>query len=60
MQTICSWFKKQNYTTKSIPSHREIQQMLVEMGDKQKNFIGSKEWIGAFEINLCLQEFWGV
>lgn len=32
LQTICSWFAKQLYTSRGVPSHREIQQTLVSIG----------------------------
>jgi hypothetical protein len=41
----------------TVPSHKEIQQALYEMGDKQRQFVGSREWIGAFEVSLCLEKF---
>lgn len=28
LQTICSWFKQQGYVERSVPTHREIQQVL--------------------------------
>lgn len=34
--------------------------MLVDMGDKRSNFIGSTNWIGAIEISLCLNQLYGV
>lgn len=30
------------------------------MGDKEKSLIGSSEWLGAFEVNLCIQHFLGI
>jgi len=60
MQTLCSWFRRQHYTTRPVPSHVEIQRMLVELGDKPLSFLHSKEWIGAVEIALCLQHYWSV
>jgi hypothetical protein len=27
------------------------------MEDKEKSLIGSNQWIGAFEVNLCIQYF---
>jgi len=30
------------------------------MGDKPKEIIGSNEWIGAFEVSLCLNKFLGI
>lgn len=61
MQTICSWIRLQNYTERTDdPSHLEIQKLLVKIGDKEKNFINSTNWIGAIEISLCLNELYGV
>lgn len=41
--------------TGNVPSLRQIQQTLVELGDKEESFIGSREWIGTFEVfrNEC-------
>lgn len=60
MQTICSWFLIQQYTTLPVPSHKEIQKMLVDLGDKNKSFIGSSNWIGAIEISMCLNQMYNV
>lgn len=60
LQTICSWFRHQGYTNKPAPSHREIQQALVDIGDKKPNFAGSKQWIGSFEVSMCLEHLLGV
>ena len=60
LQTICSWFRRQGYSSKPDPSHVEVQQTLVSMGDKPATFIGSSQWIGAFEISLCLDELYQV
>jgi hypothetical protein len=59
-QTIFSWFRLQGFTTKPVPSHREIQQALVDIGDKTKEFVGSAKWIGSFEISFCLSHMLGV
>eukprot|EP00794_Sanderia_malayensis_P012886 gene12886-14212_t len=56
LQTICSWFKLQCFVNKPVPSHKEIQEALFAVGDKPKNFIGSKQWIGSFEVSLCLEK----
>lgn len=53
-QTICSWLIYQNFINAKVPTHIEIQKALVEMGDKDRTFIGSKEWIGAVELSFCL------
>ncbi|XP_072941777.1 probable Ufm1-specific protease 2 [Epargyreus clarus] len=55
MQTIFSWFRFQGYTTVDIPTHREIQQCLVKIGDKPSSFLGSKQWIGSTEVMFCLE-----
>lgn len=41
LQTVLSWFIEQKYCKEfEIPTHKEIQQMLVSMGDKPKEFLG--------------------
>ncbi|KAF6176990.1 hypothetical protein GIB67_027790 [Kingdonia uniflora] len=60
LQTIISWFKLQNYSSIEVPTHREIQQALVEIGDKDPSFIGSREWIGAIELSFVLDKLLGV
>ncbi|XP_074615685.1 ufm1-specific protease 1-like [Acropora palmata] len=63
LQTICSWVchalrdKKQ---VSKVPSLRQIQQTLVEVGDKPNSFVGSREWIGSFEACLCVDQTFGV
>ncbi|XP_065803579.1 ufm1-specific protease 2 isoform X1 [Muntiacus reevesi] len=60
LQTICSWFRHQGYTERSIPTHREIQQALVDAGDKPATFVGSRQWIGSIEVQLVLNHLIGV
>ncbi|XP_068627651.1 ufm1-specific protease 2 [Battus philenor] len=60
MQTIFSWFRYQGYNTCDIPTHKEIQQCLVKIGDKPSSFIGSKQWIGSTEVMFCLETLLGV
>lgn len=60
LQTIISWFRLQLYTSIDIPTHREIQQCLVEIGDKDPSFIGSRGWIGAIELSFVLDKLLGV
>ncbi|KAI4303807.1 hypothetical protein MLD38_039400 [Melastoma candidum] len=60
LQTIISWFKLQLYTSIDVPSHREIQKSLVEIGDKEPSFVGSREWIGAIELSFVLDKLLGV
>ncbi|KAL8569277.1 hypothetical protein ACOMHN_029898 [Nucella lapillus] len=60
LQTLVSWFRFQGYTDAAVPSHREIQQALVAVGDKESSFVGSKKWIGSFEVSYCLDHLLGV
>nr|CAB3465716.1 unnamed protein product [Digitaria exilis] len=59
LQTIMSWYRLQQYSSIDVPSHREIQQVLVEIGDKDPSFIGSREWIGAIELSFVLDKLLG-
>eukprot|EP00471_Norrisiella_sphaerica_P005395 CAMPEP_0184481226 /NCGR_PEP_ID=MMETSP0113_2-20130426/2770_1 /TAXON_ID=91329 /ORGANISM="Norrisiella sphaerica, Strain BC52" /LENGTH=519 /DNA_ID=CAMNT_0026860217 /DNA_START=126 /DNA_END=1682 /DNA_ORIENTATION=- len=60
-QTICSWLQLQGYTNLQIPSHREIQEALVACEDNQKtSLIGSKQWIGAIELQMVLKYRYGI
>ncbi|XP_058049140.1 ufm1-specific protease 2 isoform X1 [Ahaetulla prasina] len=60
LQTICSWFKHQGYAEKAIPTHKEIQQALVNVGDKPPNFVGTCQWIGSIEVQLVLNQLLGI
>ncbi|GFN91023.1 ufm1-specific protease 2 [Plakobranchus ocellatus] len=68
LQTLCSWVQhqqlnmppKQIKKRESVPTIKEIQSALVEMGDKPHTFLGSKQWIGSFEVCLCLDYFYDV
>ena len=60
LQTLWSWFLLQGFTDKKVPGHRDIQLALVEVGDKEKPFLGSKEWIGSFEVSTVLNQLLGV
>ncbi|KAL0925402.1 hypothetical protein M5K25_003727 [Dendrobium thyrsiflorum] len=60
LQTIISWFRLQHYASIEVPSHREIQQALVDIGDKEPSFVGSREWIGAIELGFVLDKLLGV
>lgn len=51
----CKLFNK-----KMLSGGREIQQALVEIGDKDPSFIGSCEWIGAIELSFVLDKLLGV
>ncbi|KDR23802.1 probable Ufm1-specific protease 2 isoform X2 [Zootermopsis nevadensis] len=60
LQTIVSWFKWQGYSERAIPTHHEIQQCLVTIGDKPSSFVGSCQWIGSTEVSFCLESMLGV
>ncbi|KAL1299464.1 hypothetical protein AAHE18_18G112300 [Arachis hypogaea] len=60
LQTIISWFRLQNYSSIEVPSHREIQQSLVVIGDKDSSFVGTRDWIGAMELTFVLDKLLGV
>lgn len=61
LQSICSWItSNENYRHQlaegnnvkeaSVPTLREIQQILVNILDKPQSFLNSREWIGALEV----------
>jgi len=56
MQTIWSWFQLQGFTQLPLPSHKQIQQTLVAIGDKPASFVGSRQWVGSLELSFCLHE----
>ncbi|XP_041838653.1 ufm1-specific protease 2 isoform X2 [Melanotaenia boesemani] len=60
LQTICSWFQQQGYVELPVPSHKEIQQALVDVGDKQASFVGSRQWIGSIEVQAVLSHLLGI
>lgn len=63
LQTILSWCALQNYATFEgglLPSHADIQNVLVDIGDKSVDFVGSKDWIGANEVCYVLEKLTGL
>ncbi|KAH9058656.1 hypothetical protein Ae201684P_005997 [Aphanomyces euteiches] len=60
LQTLASWLLHNHYTALGVPNHREIQEILVKMGDKSPSFVGSTEWIGSMEVGYVLDERYGV
>ncbi|KAL5289901.1 UFSP2 family protein [Megaselia abdita] len=60
LQTLCSWFNLQGYTSTPVPTHEDIQRYLVNIEDKPKTFINSKQWIGSTEVSMCLNGFLNV
>ena len=53
---MISWFRHQGYAETSIPTHEQIQKCLVEIGDKERSFIGSRQWIGSTEVGFVLEK----
>ena len=43
-----------------VPSLREIQSVLVAVGDKPESHAGSRDWIGTFEACIALDHLYGV
>jgi len=71
VQTICDYIRarrcssvgegqKEGPTVAEVPSLAEIQQLLVEAGDKPAKFSGSREWIGTFEAFLIIDRLFDV
>ncbi|CAJ0928709.1 unnamed protein product, partial [Mesorhabditis belari] len=59
LQTIWSWYVLNGFFDRPIPLHREIQEALVRIEGEElrgKKFIGSKQWIGSFEIGYILSD----
>eukprot|EP01017_Pseudomicrothorax_dubius_P039423 TRINITY_DN6048_c0_g1_i1.p1 TRINITY_DN6048_c0_g1~~TRINITY_DN6048_c0_g1_i1.p1 ORF type:complete len:589 (-),score=143.10 TRINITY_DN6048_c0_g1_i1:136-1902(-) len=55
LQTVLGWFIEEGYVRPfKIPTHREIQTILFELGDKPREFIGTSEWIGAIEVSYVI------
>eukprot|EP00731_Ephydatia_muelleri_P037354 Em0447g9a len=59
-ETLWSWFVYQGYTSRAPPTHRQVQQALVDVRDKEPSFVGSREWIGSFEVSTCLNQLLGI
>lgn len=43
-----------------MPTHDDIQRCLVELNDKPREFIGSKQWIGSFELSSIINKMLNV
>lgn len=56
LQTLISWFRHQGYAATPIPTHEQMQKCLVDIGDKEKKFIGSRQWIGSTEVGFVLEK----
>lgn len=61
LQTLISWFDHQGYINiDKIPSHRDIQQVLIDIEDKRPSFLNSKGWIGSQEVGYVLNTLYGI
>lgn len=60
LQTLASWLRLQGHTEKPVPSLREIQQCLYDIGDKPASFVGSRQWIGSTEVSFVLETKLGI
>ncbi|XP_011874219.1 PREDICTED: ufm1-specific protease 1 [Vollenhovia emeryi] len=60
LQTICSWIINNDNLEKLVPSINEIQETLVATGDKDGTFVGSREWIGSFEVSIVVNQLYDV
>uniref|UniRef100_A0A6G3MFN4 Ufm1-specific protease (Trinotate prediction) n=1 Tax=Henneguya salminicola TaxID=69463 RepID=A0A6G3MFN4_HENSL len=60
-QTIFSWFVLNGFSSiLSIPTINEIQQCLVDIGDKPSSIVNSSNWIGSIEIGMVLEKLLGL
>ncbi|XP_046604368.1 ufm1-specific protease 1 isoform X1 [Neodiprion virginianus] len=60
LQTIISWIIKNLETARPVPSLREVQEILISLEDKESFFLGSRDWIGSFEVCLVIDQRYGV
>ena len=60
LQTICSMLKCFNGINVAIPSIKQIQEILVKIGDKENLFINSRDWIGGAETCYVIDELFQI
>ncbi|XP_066980582.1 ufm1-specific protease 1-like isoform X1 [Macrobrachium rosenbergii] len=67
LMTLCSWIRDQKIRSVTdpadlhpVPSNRSIQETLVKIGDKESNFIGSRQWIGSVEVGYIIDSLYDV
>ncbi|XP_049877215.1 ufm1-specific protease 2 [Pectinophora gossypiella] len=51
---------KHNYKEQNVPSIRELQKILVDLEDKPQSFVGSRQWIGSFEVCLVIDKLFDI
>ncbi|CAH8583476.1 unnamed protein product [Schistosoma bovis] len=55
LQTTLSWYKLTKSCPFDVPTLLEVQNILHEIGDKPRAFVGSHDWIGTYECGLVIQ-----
>ncbi|XP_026741371.1 probable Ufm1-specific protease 1 [Trichoplusia ni] len=60
LQTICSWMTNNHGCETKVPSITEIQEILVQLEDKPKTFLKSRQWIGSFEVCLVIDKLYDI
>ena len=61
LQTICSWLiNNKKFKDKTVPTIENIQEILIEIGDKPKSFLSSSQWIGSVEIGMVIDHLFDV
>lgn len=65
--TLCSWVRGQLASARgtvsslaAVPSNLEVQDILIRIGDKEKTFKGSKQWIGSVEVGTYFCTFFSM
>lgn len=60
LQTILSWFQYEGIVSTPMPTLKEIQGILLTVDPEKQNrsgFVGSRDWIGSYEIMMVLQHY---
>ncbi|XP_063366745.1 ufm1-specific protease 1 [Cydia amplana] len=60
LQTLCSWMNQNRQKSVEVPSIRRIQEILVDLEDKPRSFLGSRQWIGSFEVCLVIDKLYDI
>lgn len=60
LQTVCSWMTDNQNSAVKVPSISEIQEILVQLEDKPREFLGSRQWIGSFEVCLVIDKLYEI
>ncbi|KAK2196358.1 Peptidase C78 [Babesia duncani] len=60
LETVCSWYMLNYYTTRAVPTHWEIQALLKEKDPSHSSLeIGSNKWIGTVESGYFINWYLG-